>query len=244
MIGKRIGFYLRRLIFGIFVFFSGEIAAQQEFYRADSLFAIGQYLAAQDLYKSELASEKDLTRPNAILKLAYIAELNGDFTQSLYFLTLLSKITPSEAIYQKMEAIALKERLTGYDFNDWGYLILYLKKYGMGLFLFLLILTGYALFELILKYRKNESIGFVAKSIVILFLLGMIAMLNLGEVYEEGIVANTPTFLRESPSSASAVVGTIGKGNKVIVLGERDHWKLVLLKGKLVYIKKDDLFLI
>lgn len=233
----------RLLGFALFLFLSVDVSAQRELHRADSLFAIGQYLAAQDLYKINLVSQNQF-RPNALLKLAYIAELNGDYTQSLYYLSVLSKIVPSEAIYQKMEAIALKQRLTGYDFNDFEYLVLYVKKYGQWLYLFLVFVAGYILFELFVKYRKSESITFIPKAIVVLFLMGLVGVLNLGSLYEEGIVATNPTFLREKPSSASAVKGLIGKGNKVIVLGGRDHWKLVWLRGEFVYIKQENLLLI
>lgn len=243
MPGNRTLSYLK-ILFLLGAILSGHTPkAQNELHRADSLFAIGQYLSARELYQGELSVENG-SKPNALLKMAYIAELNGDYTESLYYLSILSKVVPSEAIYQKMEAIALKHRLSGYTFDDFGYFVLYVKKYGQWLFLFLAALIGYILFELFVKYRKNESITFVPKAIVILFLLGLLAALNISDLYQEGIVANSPTFLRESPSSASAVRGTIGKGNKVIVLGGRDHWKLVLLQRKLVYIKQDDLLLI
>jgi len=233
--------FLRLVLLSGVLLVASRASAQEQLRQADSLFAIGQYLSAQQLYKTQL--DKSF-RPIVLLKLAYIAELNGDYTQSLYYLTVLSKRSPSEAIYQKMEALGLKYRLNGYTFDDFGYFILYVKKYGQGLFVVLIVIAGYLLSELLIKYSKNESITFVPKAIVVLFLLGLLLVLNLNELFEEGIVANDTTFLRNSPSSASSVVGTISKGNKVIVLGKRDHWKLVLLKGKFVYIKQDDLLLI
>ncbi|ODS81840.1 MAG: hypothetical protein ABS46_10495 [Cytophagaceae bacterium SCN 52-12] len=235
--------FLRLVLVSGAILVCGRAGGQDQLRQADSLFAIGQYLSAQELYTTQLSTGNGV-RPTALLKLAYIAELNGDYTKSLYYLTLLSKGNPSEAVYQKMEALALKYRLSGYTFDDFGYFILYVKKYGQWLFLVLIVIAGYLLFELFVKYRKNETITFVPKAIVVLFLLGLLAVLNINELYEEGIVASDTTFLRDSPSSASSVVGTIGKGNKVIVLGRRDHWKLVFLKGKLVYVKQDDLLLI
>ena len=230
------------LVTGTMLVCSG-VNGQERLHQADSLFAIGQYLSAQELYKKQLITDNRF-RPTALLKLAYIAELNGDYTNSLYYLAVLSRGAPSEAIYQKMEALALKYRLSGYTFDDFGYLVLYVKKYGQWLFLVMIAIAGYALFELFVKYRKTESITFVPKAIVLLFLLGLLVALNVNEFYDEGIIASDTTFLRDSPSSASSVVGTIGKGNKVIVLGKRDHWKLVFLKGKFVYLKQDDLLLI
>ncbi len=235
--------FLRLILVSGAVLVYSRVSAQDQLRQADSLFAIGQYLSAQELYKTQLSADNGF-RPTALLKLAYIAELNGDYTKSLYYLAVLSKGAPSEAIYQKMEALALKHRLSGYTFDDFGYLVLYVKKYGQWLFLVLVAIAGYVLFELFVKYSKNESITFVPKAIIILFLLGLLLVLNINELYEEGIVASDTTFLRDSPSSASSVVGTIGKGNKVIVLDKRDHWKLVFLQGKFVYIKEDDLLLI
>ncbi len=235
--------FLRVILVSGAMLMCGRANGQERLQQADSLFAIGQYLSAQELYKKQLVTDNRF-RPNALLKLAYIAELNGDYTNSLYYLTVLSKGAPSEAIYQKMEALALKYRLSGYTFDDFGYLVLYVKKYGQWLFLVMIVIAGYVLFELFVKYRKNESITFIPKAIVLLFLLGLLAVLNVNELYDEGIIASDTTFLRDSPSSASSVVGTIGKGNKVIVLGKRDHWKLVFLQGKLVYVKQDDLLLI
>jgi len=223
------------------------LRAQTTLKQADSLFAIGQYSAARDLYKSQLitdAEKRKMMRPNVLLKMAYIEEINGDYTQSLYYLSLLSSIAPSEALYQKMEAIALKYRLSGYTFNDFGYFVLYIRKYGKWVYLFIVGVMGYILLELFLKYRKNEVLTFFPKALVVLFLLSLLVMINIGSLYKEAIVANSPTFLRDKPSSASAVLGTVSKGNKVVVLGQRDHWKLVWLNGKLSYIRESDLLII
>ncbi len=226
---------------------STPLFAKNTLQQADSLFAIGQYTVARDLYKSQLLKDEEKGkqwRPHVLLKMAYIEEVNGDYTQSLYYLSLLSNIAPSEAIYQKMEAIALKHRLSGYTFNDFSYFVLYIKKYGKWVYLFMIAVTGYVLVELFLKYRKNEAITFFPKLIIVLFLIALLVVINIGSLYKEAIVASSPTFMRDKPSSASAVLGTINKGNKVVVLGRKDHWKLVLVKGKLTYIRESDLLLI
>ncbi len=221
----------------------GKPPEQHALHRADSLFTIGQYRLAQELYRAHFNSQP-ASNPNLLLKMAFIAERNGAYTHALYYLSCLAEMEPSVMLYSKMEAIAEQHGLSGYAFNDFNYLMLFFRSYGDWLYLFLLALMTYVLYEVVRKYRLKERIRTRHKLVIIAYLAGLLVAFNIGSSYQEGIVAGNPAFVREKPSSASAVAGTIAPGNKVVILKATDHWKMVWWDQKLVYLRSHDLMII
>jgi uncharacterized protein YgiM (DUF1202 family) len=74
--------------------------------------------------------------------------------------------------------------------------------------------------------------------------MALFGLLNIPNNYQTGVVKKEETYVRSFPSSASPVVQKIKKGNKLTIIGNRDEWNRVIWNGEIVFVRKDDLWII
>lgn len=232
-------------IFLLITFFLGNTndsfsAVEKSLKTADSLFAIGQFSAAEIVYLNEYKNVKK-NNPNLLIKLAFLAEKKDDYAGSLYYLSSLAQIQPSVNLFQKMNQEASKRGLKGYEFNDFSYFQIAYRKYGDLLPITLLALAVYVYVVMVVKIRNDERVQRRHKWALVIYLLALVALLNVPDNYGYGIINKGGAFLRSYPSAAAPVVSKIDKGHKVMVIGSRDHWNVVLWEKELVYIRKTDI---
>lgn len=207
--------------------------------RADSLFAIAKYQEAYVLYKKSFG-EHEKNNESLLLKLAFLSEKENNYTDCLYYLNKLALVRPSRKLFEKMDKLASDHNLSGYEFDDYNYFIIFYRRYGDYIPLLLLTLGAYIVWIMILKARRGESILQIHKVSILGYLLVILGVVNIPTLYKTGIIVNENTFLRDEPSSASAVVERIGKGHKLTIVGSVDHWDRVVWGNRLVYIRKTD----
>lgn len=216
------------------------IANPKELKTADSLFAMAKYREAGILYKKNFA-EGEKNNQNLLLKLAFLAERTNNYTDCLFYLSKLSILKPSRRLFEKMDNLATEKNLSGYEFDDYNYFIIFYRRYGDYIPILLLTLGAYIVFVMVTKTMQNEPILMLHKVSVLLYLISVLGVLNLPSLYKTGIIMNDDTFLRDEPSSAGAVIQKVGKGHKLTILGSVDHWNRVFWNDKIVYIRKNDL---
>ena len=99
------------------VTFAGHTIEAQIFTRqfayADSLFKVKQYTQSLKIYEEVLASRQ--YSPSMLLKMAYIHEGLGNVSQGLYYLNLYYQATGDHQTLLKMQELAVKNRLEGYE---------------------------------------------------------------------------------------------------------------------------------
>lgn len=216
-------------------------ANQKELKTADSLFAIARYAEAQTLYKKNFS----LTEKNSqalLLKLAFLAEKTNNYTDCLFFLSKLALTQPSRHLFEKMDKLAKEQNLSGYEFDDYNYFIIFYRKYGDYIPILLLTLGTYIVVIMVTKTRRKEPILQIHKVSIIVYLLALLGILNVPSLYQTCIIVNENTFLRDEPSSAAGVVERVGKGHKLTIIGSVDHWDRVIWNNRIVYIRKSDLW--
>lgn len=216
-------------------------ANPKELKMADSLFAIARYPEAQALYKKNFS----LTEKNSqalLLKLAFLAEKTNNYTDCLFFLSKLALVQPSRHLFEKMDKLAKEQNLTGYEFDDYNYFIIFYRKYGDYIPILLLTLGTYIVVIMVTKTRRKEPILQIHKISIIVYLLALLGILNVPSLYQTCIIVNENTFLRDEPSSAAGVVEKVGKGHKLTIIGSVDHWDRVIWNNRIVYIRKSDLW--
>ena len=207
---------------------------------ADSLFTIAKYQDAYILYKRSFGDDEK-NNENLLLKLAFLSEKANNYTDCLYYLNKLALIKPSRKLFEKMAKLASDHNLSGYEFDDYNYFIIFYRKYGDYVPLMLLMLGGYIVWIMILKVRRGEGILQIHKVSIVVYLLVILGVVNIPSLYKTGIIVNENTFLRDEPSSASSVVERIGKGHKLTIVGSVDHWDRVLWSNRIVYVRRTDL---
>ncbi len=236
------------LILGVFLiaFIAQKrvVSAQQtNTHLADSLFTIGRYTEAKKIY-ARIFENVEKYNPNLLLKLSFLSEKANEPAESLYYLSLLSQKQPSIALLEKISSIAIANGLEGYEFNDFSYFLVFYRRYGGYIPILLLTLGLYVVSVMFIKHRNGEMIYKRHKWAVVIYLVALLALLNVPNNYKTAVVRKDVTYIREYPSAASPLVHSLRKGNKLMILGERDLWNRVIWDGKIVFVRKSDLWVI
>jgi tetratricopeptide (TPR) repeat protein len=216
-------------------------ANKKELKMADSLFAMAKYPESLSLYKKNF-SEDEKNNQSLLLKLAFLAEKTNNYTDCLFYLSKLALINPSRRLFEKMDKLAVEQNLTGYEFDDYNYFIIFYRRYGDYIPILLLTLGTYIVVIMVTKARRREPILQIHKVSIVVYLLVLLGILNVPSLYQTCIIVNENTFLRDEPSSASPVVERVGKGHKLTIVGSVDHWNRVIWNNRIVYIRKSDLW--
>ncbi|WP_229206752.1 SH3 domain-containing protein [Dyadobacter crusticola] len=202
---------------------------------------MGRYPESLVLYRKNFNSDEK-NNQSLLLKLAFLAEKTNNYTDCLYYLSKLALANPSRRLFEKMDKLAKEQNLAGYEFDDYNYFIIFYRRYGDYVPLFLLTLGIYIVVIMITKTRRREPILQIHKISIIVYLLVLLGILNIPSLYQTCIVINENTFLRDEPSSAAPVIERVGKGHKLTILGSVDHWNRVIWNNRIVYIRKTDLW--
>lgn len=216
-------------------------ANKKELKTADSLFAMARYPESLVLYKKNF-SEDEKNNQSLLLKLAFLAEKTNNYTDCLFYLSKLALTNPSRRLFEKMDKLAAEQNLTGYEFDDYNYFIIFYRRYGDYIPILLLTLGTYIVVIMVTKVRRGEPILQIHKVSIVVYLLVLLGILNVPSLYRTCIIINENTFLRDEPSSAAPVIDRVGKGHKLTIVGSVDHWKRVIWNNRIVYIRKSDLW--
>jgi hypothetical protein len=207
---------------------------------ADSLFNERKYTQSFEIYDRILKSE-NLTSPAMLLKMAYIKEGLGDYSNALYYLNLYYLQTHNKRALRKMEGLAKKYNLEGYKYTDIEFFMNVFYRYYSaivyGLSGLVLILIGYMVYK---KLRMKVNPGF---SLFYLFItVGLLFyVVNFGKRYQKGIIISPDTYLMDGPSSGAKLIAIADMGHRVHVLGKDDVWVKVEWEGSTAYIKENNI---
>jgi uncharacterized protein YgiM (DUF1202 family) len=186
-----------------------------------------------------ILSQKEYT-PAMLLKMAYIEEGLNRAGQALYYLNLYYLATNDKMVLTKMEELASRNRLDGYENSDADIALALYYDYRQQI---TLGLTAMAIFLLsLIYYRRREGQRPVATSVLLFTLLILLAVhLNLGDQNDTGIVGEPNTYLMDGPSAGATVIAVIDEGHRVEIVGKTDVWYEILWNGNHAYIKENSL---
>jgi tetratricopeptide (TPR) repeat protein len=225
------------------VAFAQPVPKPSDISSADSLYRAGNWADAARYYEAAMVAGQSATDP-MLLKLAHAYEKQGDVAKVLYFLQVYFKRHPEEAVLRKMNDFARANNLSGYETSDLNYFYLFYRQYGVYLLLVMLLLGAYVFSVLLIKSMRRESTSARLKTLILVYFVALLIFINLPEGYDAGITNTNYVFLRTEPSAAAPVEVTLGRGNKVNILGSTDVWWRVFWNNKLYYVRKDTLWLI
>lgn len=206
--------------------------------QADSLFEAKKFTESFDIYQHLLEQER-LVSPAMLLKMAFIREGLGDYTNALYYLNLYYLQTADKKALTKMEELAKKKDLQGYTFNDLDFIKTVFFKYFNYIIWTLLALS--ALLMAIMVYRKNKlnERPVVTGVLTVVVLALLFYTINFGRDYKKAIITKNNTYLMDGPSAGADVIAIVGKGHRLPIYGQKDVWAKTEWKGEKVYIKAD-----
>lgn len=225
------------LVLSLHVVYAQSLAI--EIKKADSLFQAKQYTQSFELYTTIL-NEKQYS-PAMLLKMAYIQEGLGHTSKSLYYLHLYYLASNDEQALAKMEEIASKKRLDGYQSSDFNTLLTKLQQYSFQITAVLLSVSVF-FFALIFYQKVRQHKKPIAAAFVLMLFLGLLfVQIHFTDYMKVGIVTESATYLMSGPSAGSNVVAIIDEGHQLKILGQTDVWIKVNWNENEVFIKESSL---
>lgn len=211
--------------------------------KADSLFIQKKFDEARVIYEKVLENSENIN-PKIYLKLANISESKGEFVKELYYLNLYFFKQPNEKVFEKMYVVATENGFSGYEKNDLNYFLFYYRQYSNYVWAGFLLLGVYIFTVLILKKKNKQFSPIRHKVIFFIYLIFLASLINLPNNYKSVIIKNEKVYLRNYPSAASQIVGSIGEGNRLNVIKTDDIWYQVLWEGNFCYLKESDIWVV
>jgi tetratricopeptide (TPR) repeat protein len=229
----------KTFFFVLFSFLSLPSAAQTSLPHADTLFRQGQYEQALATYEQSLA-HKPIASPQRLLRMAFLRENAGDYTPALYYLSLAEQRSNRYSTLKKMEELAARYRLKGYELTEQMLLQHFYYRY------YLWLAGGVVGFHILLLmglwrglHRRPYRL---AGWLFLLTASGLLLNLQPRQAYV--LLRNDAVYLREAPGAGSRVVAVLPKGHRLPTFGEQDVWIKVQWEGKTGYIHRKNLWLV
>lgn len=219
----------------------GATAAQTSSFRlktADSLFLARQYTQSLEHYQAVLNNHE--YSHAMLLRMAYIEEGLGHVGSALYYLSLYEQQTGDRAATQKMDELATKASLQGYDPADAR---LFARLYTRHHVYISLALSSVVLLFLTLAWRHrargHRPVGFAVVTIV--FLAALFVHIQVGSQLSRAVVAHPQTFVMAGPSAGAEVLDILSEGHRLDVIGRVDVWVKVKWNESTGFVKETNL---
>jgi hypothetical protein len=207
---------------------------------ADSLFSQRKYTESLEIYEGIL-TDKQLFSPGMLMKMAFIKEGLGDYSEALYLLNLFYSKTSDKRALRKMEELASKHQLNGYQFTDMEFFRTAYKRYY---FHIIASLAAFALFVftyILYQKRRQQHRPLIAGIFFVLVLATLFGLINFGQGRDRAIVLTDQAYLRVGPSSGANVAEIIGKGHRLEIVSKIDVWVKIYWNDRPLYIRESHL---
>jgi hypothetical protein len=218
-----------------------SVTAQVYSYRlqtADSLFERKHFTQSLELYEGIL-QQRHFT-PAMLLKMAYIHEGLNDPGKSLYYLNLYYLATKDALTLEKMEQLAKKHNLTGYEESDLGRARSFFNDQFTTIALLLSALL-FLSFSMAVYSKRKKQRPIPQLALLIFFAIILTIHLELNKLPVTGIISQPDTYLMSGPSAGATIVTVLQPGHRVEITGKEDVWTQINFKGTPVYVKESKL---
>ncbi|GAB4401259.1 MAG: hypothetical protein OHK0053_23730 [Microscillaceae bacterium] len=203
-------------------------------------FAQKKYREAQLIYQ-QLLEKNNLTSAQILLRLAYISEVQEQYPETLYYLSLYYRQKPHPRVLKHIEALALQAKLKGYETNEWALALAYYYHYQERLVWGLSILG--ALGFVVLLYFRGRGLP-VSPWLgwgMLLFLMAGFVLAIFSKQAPEVVIGQNQTYLMDAPTAAAQVVGILDKGHKLPIIGREDVWYRLAWEKRVVFVHQANL---
>lgn len=228
-----------RLFLGIFFscIFGSLIAQNNNLEKVDSLFDQQKYTEAYDQY--EIIFQNGLASPAMLLKMAFIQDGLGNYTEALFYLDKYYKMSANRTVVGKIEELAEANNLSGYRYDDTDYFLAILGKYQLH-FSILLIAIMLLLEVYIFRKSKGEEQSYAAGVMQFIAMMCLLVTVNF-KASPNAIVVSDHTLLRSGPSAGAEPIDMLAKGHKVKILKQDDVWTQIVWDGQEVFVRNGKL---
>ena len=225
------------LVLFLIPFFGQGQGIQERLLSADSLFKQKKYTESFELYEKILNENK--ATPQMLLKMAFIKEGLGDYSEALVYLNKYYLHTSDRQARIKMRDIAKENELIGYDSSDTKFIVGLINRHFTIFVGSLLIVSALLLGIMIFRKlkKKGNPIPYAVGAFAILILLAIVLNLQLSK--EQVIITDNHAYLMSGPSSGSDLIDVVKKGHRVDLLGEDGVWVKIDWQGQDAFVRKN-----
>jgi hypothetical protein len=214
-------------------------AQPAELYQADSLFQQKRYTQSFELYRSVF--DKHHYSPAMLLKMAYIEEALDHVASAAYYINLYFLLTHDSAALTKLEELARKNNLEGYQSSDSDRVYIFYQEYHQKISIGLATLALFAFITFIVQRVRSSQKKWITWSFTCILAALLLIHINWGGMRKQAIVAQNNTYLMDAPSAGASVVSIVRDGHRVSITGKKDVWVKVKWGEQDVYIKQANL---
>lgn len=207
---------------------------------ADQLFKNNHLLEAEKIYLLQRNQIQGNTY-EIDRKLAFIAKEKNDWLMELYYLSSMQAQQSKLATSKRLEEIAQRKNLTGYEVDIWARLRWIYFEFFPYILLFLLLPAIYVAYALVIKKVQNERIPAYQIISYGIYVFILFSFTNLPSLFSQGLTSSKKTYMRNFASSSAPVIHTMEKGTLVNFVYVTNDWIPCYFDGKIGYIKSKDL---
>ncbi|MEM9829879.1 MAG: SH3 domain-containing protein [Bacteroidota bacterium] len=209
--------------------------------QADSLYQLRQYTESFRLYE-QVFFEQQQASSAMLLKMAFIQESLGEYSEALYYLNEYYLASSDEMAIEKMQELSAEHQLSGYEYTDYDLFHNLIRKYRyyliFGICTLLLILLAYAALRKPAE-RKLRPYGLGLGMLLSTGLLFYVT--NYSVTPSQAIIMNDYVPIMNGPSSGADVLHISEKGHRVKMRGQDDVWAKIEWDGETAYIRQSNL---
>ncbi|WP_245590591.1 SH3 domain-containing protein [Adhaeribacter aquaticus] len=170
--------------------------------------------------------------------MAFIQELEKNYTSSIYYLHLYYNKTPNRSVLKKMEDLAQRQHYMGYVYSDLDFFQTQFNKHYLNILQALLMGAVGIGTILFITYRKKRLLPIPIRVLFLFYLLFIAYYINFLRFGRKGIIQENNVAIMSAPSAASTWLATATEGHKIDLKGEQDIWYETEWMGKKAYIRK------
>ncbi len=179
-----------------------------------------------------------------LLKMAFIQEGSGNYTKALYYLNLYYNQKPNEIVLKKMDELASKNQLNGYQYDDINFILIFYERYFLYIAVALIAFGTFVFSVIVIKKLRKEDIPVRHGFGFMVYLAGAFVFLNLSGNKSKAIVQRDNTYLMSAPSAGAKLVKVIQKGHRLEVLDKKDIWLEVKWEDKKAFVREQNAWLV
>ncbi len=212
--------------------------------KADSLYADRHYTESFQLYE-QLYRKSQMFTPSMLLKMAFIQEGLGAYSQTLYFLNEYYLQTSDEKAIEKMQQLSQKYNLQGYQYDDYDIFLNVFRQYRYPILYGLLILTLGGLLYTAFSKKTSPGRPYGLGVAYVLLLACLFVVTNYSFSVKRAIITADNAYIMDGPSAGAKVIAVSNKGDRVKVAGQQDVWtKIRRDDGQEAFIRQNNLLYI
>lgn len=209
--------------------------------RADELFEQEKYTQALEVYTKILELNKEAS-PRMLMRLAFIHEGLDNYTEALYYLSLLYRYAPDNQTLLHMEEIAQRYRLKGYEHSDFDFLRALYHAYFFEIVLLFLFFALSGLVYFLLQTLVWHQVVWAYRAFLLLFLVFAFTAISTHHTNKQVIIRKNNSYLMSDASGGASLRAVLNKGHRLEILNQQDIWYQVEWEGKLAYIRASQVF--